>query len=74
VPALAALERAAALAHADPTVTARELATVRFALAKALWPDDPVRSRSEATAAARTLPDGRSVQLRREIEAWLAEH
>jgi tetratricopeptide (TPR) repeat protein len=70
--ATATLERAVRLGEAG--AASREVALARFALARALGPDDPTRARALAARAATEIrgEDPRARRLRGEIAAWLA--
>ncbi|MBC8071000.1 MAG: hypothetical protein IAG13_21930, partial [Deltaproteobacteria bacterium] len=85
--ALLALDRAdEALAHAELAVVLlaeahsepADLATARFALARALWSAsggrDRERARSQAEAARAMLGAAGDAALAAEIAGWLAEH
>ncbi len=71
--AIALLERAVAIGE-DATASPRTLAEPRFALARALQPNDPARAQALARQALAGLrgDDPHAGKQRAEIEAWLA--
>jgi tetratricopeptide (TPR) repeat protein len=71
--ALAALERALVVGVAGNPI---DLATTRFALARALWASggDRARARALAAAARATFADNGNKEASAEVDGWLARH
>ncbi|MDC0722299.1 serine/threonine-protein kinase [Nannocystis bainbridge] len=73
--AAAALGRATTLPPAPRPLAPERVARAHFDMARALWPESPIRARGEAAVAAEALRDSPGeAELLRAIEAWRATH
>ncbi|WP_096328675.1 serine/threonine-protein kinase [Nannocystis exedens] len=73
--AVAALGRAATLPPAPHPPAPARIASAHFDMARALWPESPIRARGEAAVAAEALKNSPAdAELLRTIDAWRASH